>query len=343
MVEIIRTSFALVEPRAEELGRYFYATLFSQAPETRALFPVNMEVQRSRLLRALVHVVQMVDQPDELVPFLEQLGRDHRKFGVFAEHYDAVGDALLARDQFVRRSGLDAGRGEGLDRRLHASSPARCATAAEAEHGPASLAGAGLRAPADRLGPGADHGADRASRSRTGPASTSAWRPRSGRGCGATSPRPTRRAPTARWSSTSAPSNSGWVSRAIVAHSKVGDTWRIGPPMGRHAHRPGLRPGRADGRRRHRDGADQGAARGPRPAPAPAAHPGVRRRAHLGGPLRLRGAAQALLPQPLAGRHPGGGEGRVRTPGPSAARWPTWSPATAPGPTTTCWSAGRRR
>jgi len=27
------------------------------------MFPVNMEVQRSRLLRALVHVVQMVDRP----------------------------------------------------------------------------------------------------------------------------------------------------------------------------------------------------------------------------------------------------------------------------------------
>ena len=25
----------------------------------------------------------------------------------------------------------------------------------------------------------------------------------------------------------------GWVSRAIVAHTRVGDTWRIGPPMGR--------------------------------------------------------------------------------------------------------------
>src|SRR6185437_1525383 len=25
----------------------------------------------------------------------------------------------------------------------------------------------------------------------------------------------------------------GWVSRALVAHSRVGDTWRIGPPMGR--------------------------------------------------------------------------------------------------------------
>ena len=46
-VELIRTSFALVEPQAEDIGKHFYATLFSHAPETRDLFPVNMEVQRS--------------------------------------------------------------------------------------------------------------------------------------------------------------------------------------------------------------------------------------------------------------------------------------------------------
>ena len=94
-VALIRSSFAVVAPRADEVARHFYATLFGLVPETRDLFPVNMEVQRSRLLRALVHVVQMVDRPAELVPFLEQLGRDHRKFGVGAEHYDAVGVALL--------------------------------------------------------------------------------------------------------------------------------------------------------------------------------------------------------------------------------------------------------
>ncbi len=80
-VATISRSWNLIEDRSDELGRHFYATLFHNAPETRDLFPVNMEVQRSRLLRALVHVVQMVDQLDELVPFLQQLGRDHRKFG----------------------------------------------------------------------------------------------------------------------------------------------------------------------------------------------------------------------------------------------------------------------
>src|SRR5690606_10209762 len=69
---------------------------FSVAPDTRDLFPVNMQTQRSRLFRALVHLVQMVDRPQELTPFLRQLGKDHRKFGVRDEHFDALGVALRA-------------------------------------------------------------------------------------------------------------------------------------------------------------------------------------------------------------------------------------------------------
>ena len=95
-------------------------------PQTRDLFPVNMEVQRSRLLRALVHVVQMVDRPDELVPFLEQLGRDHRKFGVLAEHYDAVGDRAAQRRRGVRRAGLDPARSSRRGPTPTARSPRRC-------------------------------------------------------------------------------------------------------------------------------------------------------------------------------------------------------------------------
>ena len=96
MVRLIRESWAVVEPKQDEVARFFYAMLFSLSPGTRELFAANMEVQRSRLLKALVHFIQMVDQPDELLPFLQQLGRDHRKFGVVADHYEAVGTALLA-------------------------------------------------------------------------------------------------------------------------------------------------------------------------------------------------------------------------------------------------------
>lgn len=96
MVRLVRESFAVVEPLAEHVAESFYATLFSIAPEVRELFPLNMQVQRTRFLRALVHIVRMLDQPDELVPFLRQLGRDHRKFGVISQHYEPLGMALLS-------------------------------------------------------------------------------------------------------------------------------------------------------------------------------------------------------------------------------------------------------
>ena len=96
MARLIRDSFAAVESQAQEVSQYFYGALFVVAPDTRDLFPINMSTQRSRLLRALVYVVQMVDRPDELTTFLAQLGRDHHKFDVLARHYDAVGIALLA-------------------------------------------------------------------------------------------------------------------------------------------------------------------------------------------------------------------------------------------------------
>jgi len=93
---VMRDSWALVEPRADRVAEYFYARLFVENPELRDLFPVAMNAQRVRLLRALVRVMQDIDRPHELRPFLSQLGADHRKFGVRPEHYAAVGRALLA-------------------------------------------------------------------------------------------------------------------------------------------------------------------------------------------------------------------------------------------------------
>ncbi|MGH3996272.1 MAG: globin domain-containing protein, partial [Pseudonocardiaceae bacterium] len=95
MVRLIRESYAIAQPRADEVVRFFYATLFAIAPSTRELFAVNMKEQHGRLLRSLAYVVQKVDQPDDLLPFLRQLGRDHRKFGVLTQHYDAVRIALI--------------------------------------------------------------------------------------------------------------------------------------------------------------------------------------------------------------------------------------------------------
>ncbi|MEY9844284.1 globin domain-containing protein [Streptacidiphilus sp. MAP5-3] len=99
----LRASLELVSPLASDLTVYFYAILFQRHPEVRQLFPANMDVQRDRLLRGLLRIVDLVDDPDNLVRFCARLGRDHRKFGTLAGHFPAVGDALL--DALARFAG----------------------------------------------------------------------------------------------------------------------------------------------------------------------------------------------------------------------------------------------
>jgi len=92
----MRANFAKAAAHGDDAPLWFYSHLFLAHPETRALFPVSMAHQRDRLFAALGDVVHYVDDLDRLVPLLQQLGRDHRKFGTVAEHYPAVGASLLA-------------------------------------------------------------------------------------------------------------------------------------------------------------------------------------------------------------------------------------------------------
>ncbi|WP_236652421.1 globin domain-containing protein [Streptacidiphilus neutrinimicus] len=95
-IALIRTSLAVVEPLAADMAVYFYSILFTRYPQVREMFPPGMDAQRGRLLRALLHIVDLVDDPEGLQHFCAHLGRDHRKFGTENAHYDAVGACLLA-------------------------------------------------------------------------------------------------------------------------------------------------------------------------------------------------------------------------------------------------------
>ncbi len=231
MVRLIRESYAVVEPHADEVAKFFYGTLFSIAPHTRELFAANMEVQRSRLLRALVHVIQMVDKPDELLPFLQQLGRDHRKFGVVTQHYEAVGTALLAA---IKRYAGDSwtDQVERAWAEAYTVMASAMTEAAAADDGPAWYTGQVLHH--ERLS--WDLAVVRVQTDHPVPYLPGQYvsvevpqRPRMWRYL----------------SPANAPSDDGvmefhvrsveggWVSRAVVGHAQPGDQWRIGSPMGR--------------------------------------------------------------------------------------------------------------
>jgi NAD(P)H-flavin reductase/hemoglobin-like flavoprotein len=92
---ILKESWALVEDRQDRLAARLYAHLFLHNPQLRDMFPVQMTVQRDRLLGALVGAIQAFDDPERFDEHLRSLGRDHRKFHVRPEHYGNVKDALL--------------------------------------------------------------------------------------------------------------------------------------------------------------------------------------------------------------------------------------------------------
>jgi NAD(P)H-flavin reductase/hemoglobin-like flavoprotein len=94
--DALKYSWEQVAKSGDEVPLYFYSHLFLSHPELRAMFPITMSQQRDRLVGALGQIVSRVDQLDDVTPFIQQLGRDHRRFSVVAEHYNAVGASLLA-------------------------------------------------------------------------------------------------------------------------------------------------------------------------------------------------------------------------------------------------------
>jgi NAD(P)H-flavin reductase/hemoglobin-like flavoprotein len=105
---LIQESFALVQERGDKVAGHFYALMFLEDPSLRDMFPPMMDSQRDRLMGAIVRVVNQVHDPESLVEYLRQLGRDHRKFGVQAEHYETVGRCLVAAMKRFAKPGWTA-------------------------------------------------------------------------------------------------------------------------------------------------------------------------------------------------------------------------------------------
>ncbi|MBD0863676.1 oxidoreductase [Gordonia sp. zg691] len=75
-----------------------YTRMFAVDPDLRDLFGVSMAAQRVAFHRVIDHVLEAIPAESghaELVEFLAQLGRDHRKFGVEPEHYHVMYGALM--------------------------------------------------------------------------------------------------------------------------------------------------------------------------------------------------------------------------------------------------------
>jgi methyl-accepting chemotaxis protein len=92
---LLQESLNLIAPVAPELVAAFYERLFTEHPAVRAMFPPVMDLQRERLLAAIIALVTHYDRPENLAPALTAMGRNHVKYGARLEHYSIVGSILL--------------------------------------------------------------------------------------------------------------------------------------------------------------------------------------------------------------------------------------------------------
>ncbi len=93
---LVKQSFTYLLANPRQSMEYFYAHLFAQNPEIRALFPLEMSPLRDRVFAALARLVWSLDVPETRAALLRQIGRDHRKFGVKDSHLDAFFASLRA-------------------------------------------------------------------------------------------------------------------------------------------------------------------------------------------------------------------------------------------------------
>jgi len=94
-IRLVRASFAQIAPVSDLAATLFYERLFAIEPGLRRLFAEDLGRQKHALISTLQFAVEHLDQQDELLPAVEQLGIRHVRYGVLPEHYPIVGSALL--------------------------------------------------------------------------------------------------------------------------------------------------------------------------------------------------------------------------------------------------------
>lgn len=228
----IEETFAIVSRAGEKAVAYFYGRLFAENPRLRVMFPASMDFQRDRLFQALTRIVYTLGRPEEMESFVCQLGQDHRKYGVQAEHYPAVGRALLTTlRKFAGDAWTESAEMAWTDAYQRAAELMTAAAAAAAEHSPpwwtGEVIGHELRTPTlavltvqtDKPFPyhAGQHVSIQSARWHR------VWRPFSV----ANAPR---QDGTLSFHIRAVPG--GWVSTALVQHTRVGDLINLGPPQG---------------------------------------------------------------------------------------------------------------
>ena len=103
-IQLIKDSFKMVTPIADQAAEIFYTKLFEKAPQLKPMFKGDMKKQGEKLMSILGFTVDWLTDIKRFVPVLEELGKNHVDYGVKNKHYKIVGVTFLET--------LEAGLGE---------------------------------------------------------------------------------------------------------------------------------------------------------------------------------------------------------------------------------------
>lgn len=94
-IKLVQASFKMVRPIADQAAETFYQRLFEIAPHYRSLFKQDMRKQGDMLMSTLGLAVGSLNNLEAILPAVRALGQRHAGYGITAEHYQPVAEALL--------------------------------------------------------------------------------------------------------------------------------------------------------------------------------------------------------------------------------------------------------
>lgn len=92
---LVQSTYQLIEPINDVMGELFYARLFEIQPGLAHVFPNGMWEQGRKLMQMVAFAVKGLEQPEQVEPSLQDLGKRHAIYGVRPEHYKVIGESLL--------------------------------------------------------------------------------------------------------------------------------------------------------------------------------------------------------------------------------------------------------
>lgn len=96
-VAVIKASFERVKPNADKTVTRFYEILWTDYPESKALFAnVDIPLQKEAFIKALGYIVENLDDTAKLVNYLRAMGGRHANYGLDSElPFQWMGNSLI--------------------------------------------------------------------------------------------------------------------------------------------------------------------------------------------------------------------------------------------------------